>query len=805
VKNATVYLRPGESAQITLRVVGSSKDAVVQFLSSGIAPAAVAQAINTPDLTLPVPVPQYSVAGLAVATPAALPAPVAGSQYNVTLVAPGGTLPYTWGLASGSAPLPAGLVLDPVTGALTGTPTIPGTYSFTVRVMDSAGNVSTQTMTMVVSALVVSTPRLSFAAPPGNTVLNQTIAPTVQVQVADGVGNPVQGTMVTLAMGNNPGSGTLTGIATLATDSGGLATFSNLSINAPGVGYTFVASVSGVQPATSNPFNIESQLVPLVTNLTPMALSSNSDEPNASMINQAGDYAFHGPPYLSPAESALFLRRAGAPAPMYVIQAGDEMPGFPGSRVDIINTMSLNNTGLLAFSVTGGMPDGGSQAIIATFDGTSIHKIVYGGDAAPDTGGATYGRGLSLLGDGLGLNDSGDVAFAAPLVPARSSLFIAPGGGAPVRIASVGDAAPGMSLGETFSSLSALGFNNRGEVLFRANISGGAGGAGFFVGTTAHVLKVAANGDSVPGGGTFSISSTNSALLNNAGEVAFIDNSALWVYSPTAGISQAAATGSAAPGVLGGTISSTPSLGAFNDAGEIAFTANITGSAITDLAICRFRLGYPLELVSYRNQSAPGAPGETFGGYYSTSLSINSAGNVSFFGWLTGGPIAAGFFQQLGSGLPSAVALDGQATSLPGGGIYSMGGWMGAWTTNEILDTGAVFFWANVSGGAAYYGEFLVLGSSTINLMSTADALPPGAKVSLRPGVAPIAGDYTTFTARPNGGRISYGVLNSTTHSTTILATAGDPAPNPIGGQINFDYGGTPYANASAARAPEII
>jgi hypothetical protein len=56
--------------------------------------------------------------------------------YSATLGASGGTLPYTWSIASG---LPPGLTLNSSTGAITGTPTGTGTYSFTAQVKD-AGN-----------------------------------------------------------------------------------------------------------------------------------------------------------------------------------------------------------------------------------------------------------------------------------------------------------------------------------------------------------------------------------------------------------------------------------------------------------------------------------------------------------------------------------------------------------------------------------------------------------------------------------------------------------------------------------------
>jgi hypothetical protein len=55
---------------------------------------------------------------------------------TVTVVAAGGVKPYKWSISSGA--LPAGVVLSSK-GSATGTPTAVGTFSFVVRVDDSAG------------------------------------------------------------------------------------------------------------------------------------------------------------------------------------------------------------------------------------------------------------------------------------------------------------------------------------------------------------------------------------------------------------------------------------------------------------------------------------------------------------------------------------------------------------------------------------------------------------------------------------------------------------------------------------------
>ncbi|MCC5048940.1 putative Ig domain-containing protein, partial [Xanthomonas campestris] len=78
-----------------------------------------------------------TVAGPNLVLPASsLPAGTAGQAYSASITpATGGTAPYSYALTAGA--LPTGVVVDVATGGLSGTPTVAGTFNFTLTVSDS--------------------------------------------------------------------------------------------------------------------------------------------------------------------------------------------------------------------------------------------------------------------------------------------------------------------------------------------------------------------------------------------------------------------------------------------------------------------------------------------------------------------------------------------------------------------------------------------------------------------------------------------------------------------------------------------
>jgi hypothetical protein len=115
----------------------------------------------------------------------ALPDTSVAMAYNQTIGATGGSGTYTFATTAGT--LPTGLTLS-TTGVLSGTPTAPGSYSFTVTEMDGTGATVSQNYSITISpetfSQYVVAVLSSSTVPAGSNVL-------VTVQAADQFGNPI--------------------------------------------------------------------------------------------------------------------------------------------------------------------------------------------------------------------------------------------------------------------------------------------------------------------------------------------------------------------------------------------------------------------------------------------------------------------------------------------------------------------------------------------------------------------------------------------------------------------------------------
>jgi outer membrane protein assembly factor BamB len=137
----------------------------------------------------------------------------------------------------------------------------PNSYSYRVRATDAAGNLSPYSNVSTATTTIGPATKLAFIQGPSNTAAGATVSPAVTVAVEDANGNVEtsdNATQVSLAIGTNPASGTLSG-GSAVTVASGVATFSGLSIDKAGTGYTLTASSTPTNTgATSAAFNITS-------------------------------------------------------------------------------------------------------------------------------------------------------------------------------------------------------------------------------------------------------------------------------------------------------------------------------------------------------------------------------------------------------------------------------------------------------------------------------------------------------------------------------------------------------------------
>jgi ELWxxDGT repeat protein len=158
---------------------------------------------------------------------------------------------------------------NPAGGTLSGTLTVmaqSGVATFTDLSLDKVGtgyilSAADSSLTPALSQgfniTAGTASQLAFGVQPGTTSAGHTIAPAVTVLVEDSLGNleTSDSSSVSLSLGANPGGSTLSGTTTVSASSG-VATFSTLSLDKIGTGYTLAAGDGSLSGTKSGPFAI---------------------------------------------------------------------------------------------------------------------------------------------------------------------------------------------------------------------------------------------------------------------------------------------------------------------------------------------------------------------------------------------------------------------------------------------------------------------------------------------------------------------------------------------------------------------
>jgi uncharacterized protein YjdB len=236
---------------------------------------------------------------------------------------------------------------------------------------------------LVVNATATSTTAagpataLFFTTQPSSAPAGSPISPAVVVTAKDAGGliaTSFTGT-VTIAIGTNPGSGTLSGTLSVAAV-GGVATFPNLSINNAGTGYTLTAAATGLTAATSNAFNVTSGAIASTT-ITPNSVTLTAIGATFTLAAQARDAATNP-------VAGTFTWVSRTPAVATVSPAG-------------VVTAVTNGTAWIVVTEAGGTKDSAQVTVsqqLATIKVTPNPRNVYLG--------ATYQFAASAV-DGLGV------------------------------------------------------------------------------------------------------------------------------------------------------------------------------------------------------------------------------------------------------------------------------------------------------------------------------------------------------------------------------------------------------------------
>ena len=271
------------------------------------------------------------------------------------------------------------------------------------------------------------------------------------------------------------------------------------------------------------------------------------------------------------------------------------------------------------------------------------------------------------------VNDLGQVAFFATLAHARASEGMFLGDGSRIRVIALsGTPAPGGGKLASFSEHPVPALNRAGAVAFSASIAGGTASQGVFLSSKQRLRVIALSGVASSGipGGTFT--EFHAPALNDSEEVAFLAgvrrgrDTLEAIYLHRAGtLRKIAAAGDPVPG--GGSFSAF-GVPALNNKSEVAFAATIDGGSVTGGI-------FVASATETRMLVGAGTP-EPSGGIFaqfSDRVSINSAGGVLFNAVLKLGPVNHALFV-VEKGKVRSVAGVGLAASA-GADFSALGQW----------------------------------------------------------------------------------------------------------------------------------
>ena len=454
-----------------------------------------------------------NIAGVSLTVaPVSLPNTGVGATYSQQITATGGSSSYVdYAVTVGS--LPAGLVLNPTTGALTGTPTTAGSDSFTVTVTDSAGNIGTKAYTVVVAAALAITP----ASLPNGTyglAYSQTVTGSPCLSACSySVSSGTLPAGLSLAGGTGLVSGTPTLVGSysfvVTANDGSRTATQNYTVVIAGVslvvtpailpGGTAGASYSQQITATGGSGSYSSYAVTSGSLPPGLALSPTTGAITGTPTT-AGSYGFTVTVTDSAGNTGLQAYTVGVAAPVV------GPPTLPNGGYGTPYSQTVTVTGCTAtptFSVSAGsLPSGlALDASTGVISGTPTRVATYSFTVTVSCGGASASQAYTISTSGITLVVAPVTLPGAAVAAAYGQQITATGGsGTYVNYAvSAGSLPVGLTLNPTTGAVTGIP-SNGGTYTFTVTVKDSAGNIGSKSYTMVVAAALAITPASLPGG-----------------------------------------------------------------------------------------------------------------------------------------------------------------------------------------------------------------------------------------------------------------------------------------------------------------
>ncbi len=320
-----------------------------------------------------------------------LPAATANNAYTTTLIASGGTAPYSWTVTAGQ--LPFGIGLTPSTGMLSGTPLVPGNYSFTVRATDTTAAFATRQYQLTVSAGIT----ITTASLPGASV-NVAYSSTLSASGGTGTGYTwvITSGLVPTGLSLGPQTGTISGIPTAAGN--------------------FIFTVQVTDSANTSSTKVLTLVVGGTLSITTATLPNGATGvPYTQVLNAAG-----GNPPLT-----WSLIGGSLPPGLQLNATTGQISGSPTAGGPYTFTFQVrDSTGALATRILGMVVTEGLNISTGTLP-AAVEGIAYSQTltAAGGTAPYTWSVAVGNLPPGLILNPNGTIS-GTPTAPANYSFIV---------------------------------------------------------------------------------------------------------------------------------------------------------------------------------------------------------------------------------------------------------------------------------------------------------------------------------------------------------------------------------------------